>query len=318
MYELMKNFTDELLNREIIDEVLPSLEEFRERLFSGKKMKFFWGADPTSGSLHLGHAQNIILLEEFRKLGHEVYVLFGDTTACIGNPNKKDSPRSTLTKEKAKDNAEKWVNKMSTIIDFNCDENPARVVYNSTWFDRFTATDLLNLFSKSTVQQLIERDMFQKRISQNNSIFLNEFVYPLFQSYDSVALDADAELCGTDNIFNALLGRELQKKINSREKFVIAVKLLQNPMSGSLMSFANNNGVFLEADPKTFFSQIMAQPYEMMEVILSRISRIPLYEVSALKTKSTETETKLFTAKTLTQIFYGEKAASEEYNDYAR
>lgn len=307
---------DEVLNRGVIKQVFPSMEEFRTRLLSDKKMKFYIGADTTGDSLHLSHAKNFILLEEFRKLGHEVFVLFGDLTACIGDPSDKSSARSRLTREKAKQNAESWVRQTSPLINFECEENPARVVYNSTWFDEFSVVELLELFSNATVQQMIERDMFQKRLSENKPIFLHEFLYPMFQGYDSVALDVDVELCGTDQIFNALSGRDLLKKYKNKEKFVVAVNLMENPKTGTLMSKSNNTGVFLGTDSKTLFGQIMAQPDEMIEIILINDTRVPLDEIKALDIPNNPMKAKLFTAQEVTRIFYGETVAEQEYDNF--
>lgn len=307
---------DEVLNRGVIKQVFPSMEEFRTRLLSDKKMKFYIGADTTGDSLHLSHAKNFILLEEFRKLGHEVFVLFGDLTACIGDPSDKSSARSRLTREKAKQNAESWVRQISPLINFECEENPARVVYNSTWFDEFSVVELLELFSNATVQQMIERDMFQKRLSENKPIFLHEFLYPMFQGYDSVALDVDVELCGTDQIFNALSGRDLLKKYKNKEKFVVAVNLMENPKTGTLMSKSNNTGVFLGTDSKTLFGQIMAQPDEMIEIILINDTRVPLDEIKALDIPNNPMKAKLFTAQEVTRIFYGDTVAEQEYDNF--
>jgi tyrosyl-tRNA synthetase len=279
-------------------------------------MKFYIGADTTGSSLHLSHAKNFIMLEEFRKLGHEVYVLFGDLTACIGDPSEKDSARTKLTREKAKENAQSWINQITPIINFDCTDNPARVVYNSEWFDKFSVTELLELFANSTVQQMIERDMFQKRLSENKPIYLHEFLYPMFQGYDSVALDIDVELCGTDQIFNALSGRDLLKKYKNKEKFVVAVNLMENPKTGTLMSKSNNTGVFLGTDSRTLFGQIMAQPDEMIEIILVNDTRIPLEEIKALDIPNNPMKAKLFTAKEITKVFYGEERAEQEYENF--
>ena len=265
-----------VLSRGIIKEILPSKEEFKKALLGNKPLKFYIGADTTGNSLHLSHAKNFMLLEEFRQLGHKVYVLFGDLTACIGDPSDKESVRDKLTREKARENAQSWVEQIRPIINFDDSENPAEVVFNSTWFDAFSITELLELLSNSTVQQMLERDMFEKRMKENKPIFLHEFLYPMFQGYDSVALEVDAELCGTDQIFNALSGRNLLKRYKNKEKFVVAVNLMENPKTGELMSKSNGTGVFLNTDANTMFGQIMSLPDEMIEVLLINNTRIPL------------------------------------------
>lgn len=299
---------DEILDRGIIREILPSKEEFKKALLE-KKLTFYIGADPTGDSLHLSHAKNFMLLNEFRELGHTVNVLFGDFTACIGDPSDRESSRTLLTREKAVENAKSWVSQISPIIDFEDNENPAHVRYNSEWIDKLTPIDLINLFSHTTVQRLIERDMFQKRLEHNKPIFLNEFVYPMFQGYDSVAMNVDVELCGTDQIFNALMGRTLVKDFCYKEKFVVAVNLMENPKTGELMSKTNGTGVFLNANPSDMFGQIMRQPDEMIEILLINNTRVSLEDIEKLDIEHNPMNAKIFTAFEITRIFHGEEAA---------
>ena len=301
---------DEILNRGVIKQILPSTEAFKQALLT-KTLTFYIGADPTGDSLHLSHAKNFMLLEEFRQLGHKVNVLFGDFTACIGDPSDRDSARTLLTRARARENASSWVSQISRIIDFEDPVNPAHVRYNSEWTDPMTPSQLIELFTHTTVQQLIERDMFQKRLANDKAIFLNEFVYPMFQGYDSVAMDVDVELCGTDQIFNALMGRDLIRQYKQKEKFVVAVNLMENPKTGALMSKTNGTGVFLNATAKDMFGQIMQQPDEMIEVILINNTRIPLEEIKALDINNRPMEAKLFTAFEVTKIFHGEEQALE-------
>ena len=152
--------------------------------------------------------------------------------------------------------------------------------------------------------------MFQKRLKDDKAIFLNEFVYPMFQGYDSVAMDVDVELCGTDQIFNALMGRDLVRQYNQKEKFVVAVNLMENPKTGALMSKTNGTGVFLNASAKDMFGQIMQQPDEMIRVILINNTRIPLSRIDKLAIEENPMEAKLFTAFEVTKIFHGEEEAT--------
>ncbi len=306
---------EEILDRGIIKQILPSREEFVNALASGKQLKFYVGADPTGTSLHLSHAKNFMLLEEFRKLGHKVYVLFGDFTACIGDPSDRASARTALSRDKARDNAKCWVDNIKAIINFDDPENPAEVVFNSQWLDKLTPLDLMELFSHSTVQRMIERDMFQKRIAENRPIFLNEFLYPMFQGYDSVALDVDVELCGTDQIFNSLTGRDLIKTYKDKEKFVVAVNLMENPVTGELMSKSQGTGVFLGTNAETMFGQIMSLPDEMIEILLINDTRVPLEKIKELDIANKPMDAKLFTAKEITRIFYGDEA-EVAYNNF--
>ncbi|MBP5353321.1 MAG: tyrosine--tRNA ligase [Alphaproteobacteria bacterium] len=301
---------EEILSRGIIQNILPSADEFKKRLLSDEPMRFYIGADPTSNSLHLSHAKNFMLLEEFRQLGHKVFVFFGDLTACIGDPSDRNSARARLTREQARKNVEDWVRQISPIINFDDPVNPAEVVLNSTWFDKMSVTELIELLSNSTVQRMLERDMFQKRLSENRPIHLHEFIYPMFQGFDSVALDVDVEICGLDQTFNALTGRTLVRRMKDKEKFVVCVNLMENPVTGELMSKSNGTGVFLNTDAATMFGQIMALPDEMIELILVNNTRVPLEQIKALDIQNHPRDAKLFAASEVVRIFHGEFLAN--------
>ena len=301
---------DEILNRGIIVDIIPSKAEFKQRLLNDK-LRFFIGADPTNTSLHLSHAKNFMLLEEFRKLGHEVIVLFGDFTACIGDPSDRNSARARLTPEQVREFSADWVRQISPLIDFNDKVNPAKVVFNGQWLNKLSMHDLIELASNTTVQHLLERDMFQKRISENRPIHLHEFLYPLFQGFDSVALDADVEMCGIDQTFNALMGRTLLKKLKNKDKFIVCNNLMENPITGELMSKSRGTGVFLNTDANTMFGQIMSLPDEMIRILLINNTRVPLAEIEALDIEHKPMTAKLFTAKTIVGILHGQQQAEQ-------
>lgn len=301
---------DEILDRGIIVDIIPSKAEFKQRLLN-EKLRFFIGADPTNTSLHLSHAKNFMLLEEFRKLGHEVIVLFGDFTACIGDPSDRNSARARLTPEQVREFSADWVRQVSPLIDFNDKVNPAKVVFNGQWLNKLSMRDLIELASNTTVQHLLERDMFQKRISENRPIHLHEFLYPLFQGFDSVALDADAEMCGIDQTFNALMGRTLLKKLKNKDKFIVCNNLMENPITGELMSKSRGTGVFLNTDANTMFGQIMSLPDEMIRILLINNTRVPLEEIEALDIEHKPMDAKLFTAKTIVGILHGQQQAEQ-------
>lgn len=301
---------DEILDRGIIVDIIPSKAEFKQRLLN-EKLRFFIGADPTNTSLHLSHAKNFMLLEEFRKLGHEVIVLFGDFTACIGDPSDRNSARARLTPEQVREFSADWVRQISPLIDFNDKVNPANVVFNGQWLNKLSMRDLIELASNTTVQHLLERDMFQKRISENRPIHLHEFLYPLFQGFDSVALDADVEMCGIDQTFNALMGRTLLKKLKNKDKFIVCNNLMENPITGELMSKSRGTGVFLNTDANTMFGQIMSLPDEMIRILLINNTRVPLAEIEALDIEHKPMDAKLFTAKTIVGILHGQQQAEQ-------
>ena len=308
---------DEILDRGIIVDILPSRAEFKKKLLT-EKLRFFIGADPTNTSLHLSHAKNFMLLEEFRKLGHEVFVLFGDFTACIGDPSDRKSARARLTPDQVHEFSADWVRQISPIINFNDPDNPAKVVFNGEWLNKLSMHDLIELTSNTTVQHMLERDMFQKRMNDNRPIHLHEFLYPIFQGFDSVALDADVELCGTDQTFNALMGRTLLRKLKNKEKFIVCNNLMENPKTGELMSKSRGTGVFLNETADTMFAQIMAQPDEMIRILLVNNTRVPLSEIDALDIEHEPMQAKLFAAQKITEIFHGSDAATTAMENWRK
>ncbi|MEW6616891.1 MAG: tyrosine--tRNA ligase [Patescibacteria group bacterium] len=304
-----KKRVEEIVARGVIAEVLPTKDEFLKLLLSGKKLKIYIGFDPTSSTLHLSHAKNFILLEEFRQLGHEVIVLFGDFTAQIGDPTGRSDARPQLTEEEVKKNVKDWIAQIKPLMNFDDKKNPPRVLFNSAWLSKLSLKDLIPLASQFTVQQMIERDMFEKRWNNDIPIHLHEFLYPLMQGYDSVAMDVDVELCGTDQIFNALAGRTLMKRLKNKEKFVVAVNLMANPKTGELMSKSRGTGVFLSSPPNEMFGAVMAQPDEMIEVLFINITRIPLNDIKEILNTGPK-EAKMHVAFEIVKKFYGEEKAT--------
>jgi len=180
---------DEILDRGVLKEFLPTKKEFKERLMSGERLRFYMGFDPTAKSLHLGHAQNLMTLEDFRKLGHEVIFLIGDFTGMIGDPGDKSSARVKQTPEEVQKNFKGWVEQIKNIASFDDKDNPFLVKYNSEWLGKLNFAEVLELASNFTVQQMLERDMFEKRMKKGTPIYVHEFMYPLMQGYDSVVMD---------------------------------------------------------------------------------------------------------------------------------
>jgi tyrosyl-tRNA synthetase len=311
-----EEIVDGIINRGVIVDVLPNKQQFRAGLISTKPLKIYIGADPTSSSLHLSHAKNYQLLEEIRQLGHEVFVLFGDFTARIGDPSGQSLKRKQLSQAEVKINVQGWMNQIKPLMDFDSDVNPPKVVYNYDWLSKLSMEELIDLASQFTVQQMIERDMFAKRLKENKPIHLHEFLYPLLQGYDSVAIDVDAELCGTDQIFNAMVGRQLQKTIHKKEKFVVAVNLMENPKTGELMSKSRGTGVFLDASPFDMYGAIMAQPDEMIKIFFVNNTRIPLKEIDDLLKNKPPRDAKMAVAREITKIFHGDAAATSAENQF--
>jgi tyrosyl-tRNA synthetase len=303
-----KEKINEILDRGIVADIIPSREELMKFLLAGKRLKIYIGADPTFTSLHLGHAGNYLFLEDLRKLGHEVIMLIGDFTARIGDPSGKTTSRKPLSEAEIKENMKGWKSQIGPILDFDDKKNPAQVVFNSTWLEKLRFADILNLASHFTVQQMIERDMFQKRWEENIPIHLHEFLYPLMQGYDSVAMGVNAELCGTDQLFNALAGRTLLKQLKGEDKFVITLKLLQNPKTGEMMSKSKGTGIFLATLANDMYGAVMAQPDEMIDTLFVHCTRLPLSEKDEIMAQDPKSA-KMRLAFEIVKIFHGEKAA---------
>ncbi len=299
---------DELFARGTVTDIFPSKELLVKKLLAGEKIRIYYGLDPTHTAIHLGHAKNLIFLEELRQLGNEVIVLFGDFTAQIGDPTDKSATRKSLTVDDIAKNMSDWLRQISPIIDFKDKTNPAQIRHNSEWLGKLSFADILSLASNFTVQQLIERDMFQKRLKEGAPIHLHEFMYPLVQGYDSAAMDVDAELCGTDQIFNALAGRTLMKKLKDKEKFVIALNLVANPVTGQLMSKSNGTGVFIDQSANDLFGSLMALPDPMLDPLFVNCTRIPMTEKDSVMSQGPRLA-KALIAKDIVKRFHGEDAA---------
>ncbi len=300
---------DEILERGTIVEILPSKDEFRKRMLSGDRLRFYIGFDATAPTLHLSHAKNFMLMEKLRKLGHEVIILFGDFTARIGDPSGESSARKQLSHDEVMNNVKQWKKLVRPLMDFKDRKNPPKIKYNHRWLSKLSFEEIISLASNFTVQQMIERDMFQKRLKEEKPIHLHEFLYPLMQGYDSVAMDVDAEMCGTDQIFNALAGRTLLKKLKGKDKFVIAVTLMENPKTGELMSKSKGTGVFLHVSPEDMYGQIMAQPDEMIPILFTHNTNLSKEEIQKIINEKNPRDAKMHLAREITKIFHGEKVA---------
>ena len=241
-------------------EEIISREELEKKLNSGKVLRIKAGFDPTAPDLHLGHTVLINKLKIFQDLGHKVIFLIGDFTGMIGDPTGKNSTRPPLSKNEVIENAKTYVDQISKILDVANLE----LVYNSRWLGNLKINDLVYLTSLYTVARMIERDDFSKRFSSNKPIAIHEFLYPLFQGYDSVELKADIELGGTDQKFNLLVGRDLQKKYEQTPQVVMTVPILEGLDGKSKMSKSLNNYIGISEDPFSMYSKIMSISDELM------------------------------------------------------
>ena len=197
-------------------------------MISGKQLVFYLGIDPTGPDIHLGHTTNLFVLKKLWGLGHKIILLIGDFTATIGDPTDKEAARRPLTEKEIKENMKTYLDQIHKILPKRSFETR----YNSKWYKKMPVKEWLRITSLFTQQQMVSRDMFQERIKKDRPISLQEFVYPVLQGYDSVVMDVDGEIGGNDQMFNMLIGRDLLRKLKSREKIVIATKLLEDPATG--------------------------------------------------------------------------------------
>lgn len=216
----------------------------------------YFGIDPTGPTLHIGHIIPLMKLAELQKLGHQITLLIGDFTAMIGDPTDKLSPRKQLTRAEVLKNLRLYKKQTSKFISFK-GKNAAKIKYNSSWLSKMSFADVIDLASKMTVDQMLKRDMFRARMAEEKPVYIHEFMYPLMQGYDSIALDVDAEIGGNDQTFNMLTGRDLMRSIKNKEKFVVATKLLVDT-TGKKMGKTEGNMITLQDEPNEMFGKVMS------------------------------------------------------------
>ena len=313
----------ELLER-AIEKIYPSREALEKVLKSGKRLKIYFGVDPTASTLHLDHGTTLFILKRLQGLGHEVILLIGDFTAQIGDPTGKASTRKQLLKEEILKNYKNYKKEASKILDFNLKENPAKIFRNSQWWGKMSLKEMMGLMTKITISKLLDRDMFQRRIKEGKEIYLHEFIYPLLQGYDSVALDVDIEIGGTDQIFNMLVGRDLVKTYKTKEKYVIAKKLLENPKTGRiLMSKSEGNFIGLDEKPSQMYGKIMALPDEIIPICFEHWTEVSMEDIKNIKESLRKRninprKVKARLAREVVAIYYTGKAALGAEKEFDR
>ncbi len=247
---------DELLSRGV-DKIYPSREKLEEVLRSGKKLKLYQGFDPTGDKLHIGHMVGFRKHRQWQDLGHEVIFLIGDGTGQAGDPTgKKKTREKFFTSEELRENAKNYLTQASKIVRFD-GENPIKIMYNGDWLNKLNLTQILNIAGHFSFQQLVERDMFQERLKAGETINMREFLYPLLQAYDSVELEVDLELGGSDQTFNMLAGRTLLQAMKGKEKFVMTTPLLEDS-KGVKIGKSEGNVIALVDEPNDLFGKIMS------------------------------------------------------------
>ena len=302
---------DRLLTRGVAT-VYPTAEKLRELLMSGKRIRLYCGFDPTSPFLHIGHAMQLQKLREFQDLGHEVIMLIGSFTAMIGDPTDKLATRKQLTKAEVLANAATYKKQASKILRFS-GSNPAKLMFNDKWLAKMSFADVVELASHFTVQQMMERDMFQKRSVEQKPIYLHEFFYPLMQGYDSVAMDVDLEVGGNDQTFNMLAGRTLMREMKQKEKLVLAISLLTNS-DGKKMSKSEGGIIALSDTPEDMFGKIMAMDDSMIVPYFRLVTDLADDEIAAVESAiaggMNPRDAKMRLAETVVSMYHDVKLAA--------
>lgn len=308
---------DELLSRGI-ENIFPNKDFLKSKMMRGERVTLYLGIDPTGPTLHMGHVIPLLKLAKFQKLGHEIILLMGDFTAMIGDPTDKTATRKKLTHADVLKNLALYKEQASKFISFS-GSNKALFNFNSEWLGKMKFDDVLELASNFTVQQMLERDMFDVRMKEGKPIYIHEFLYPLMQGYDSVAMNVDGEIGGNDQTFNMLAGRDLIKTLKNKEKFVVATKLLVDS-TGKKMGKTENNMVALNQDPDEMFGRVMSWSDELIVPGLEIITDIPMSDIESIKESlasgSNPRDFKIHLASEIVKMYYGEEKAKTSRDNF--
>jgi tyrosyl-tRNA synthetase len=285
-----------------VEAIYPSREGLEALLQSGRKLSVYLGIDPTGPNLHLGHGVLLRKLKAFADAGHRTILVLGDFTAMIGDPSGKKTSRCALTEEEVKANLKNYHRQLEKILDLKKTE----IVSNSQWLAKLSLAEVVKLASEFTVAQMLERDMFAERQKRGEPIYLHELLYPLMQGYDSVALEVDIEIGGSDQTFNMLVGRTMLKR-QGKEKFVLTLKLLTDP-TGKKMGKTEGNLVTLTDSPQEMYGKIMSWPDSLIEIGAELCTGLPLEEMKALTSRDPLAAKKKL-AKEIVRIYHNEEVA---------
>jgi len=300
---------------------LISEEDLKKKLIEAKKedrpLRVKLGLDPTAPDIHLGHSVVLKKLKQFQDMGHEVYLIIGDFTGRIGDPSGKSKTRKQLTEKEVKENALTYEKQFSKILD----KDKTKLVFNSSWLSKMDFEDVINLSSKYTVARMLERDDFSNRFAQNKPISIHEFFYPLMQGYDSVAINADIELGGTDQRFNLLVGRNLQKEYGQESQVLIMMPILEGLDGTEKMSKSLDNYIGVNDKPTEMYGKVMSIPDDLIVRYFELVTNVDLEKVNEIKkeievNKVNPMQYKKELAYTIVKEFHGEKQAEMAESEF--
>ncbi len=304
----------QILSRRV-EKVLPSRKGLAT-LMQKRKIRLYQGFDPTGSHLHLGHSIGIRKLMDFANAGHEVIFLFGTGTVLVGDPSQRDTARKLITQEEIDENIKDWKRQVTPLVDFD----KVTIKQNGDWLIKLTLKEIVKIASNISAVQLFKREMFQRRIDRGDTVWYHETMYPLLQGYDSVVMDVDLEIGGTDQEFNMLIGRELQQKMNNREKFVLTVPMIMGT-DGKQMSKTSGNCVWLDDTAEDMFGKLMSIPDNQIVLYMELVTDLPVERVEEVKKALQSSEVHPMDAKkeladAIVAQFHGEKAAQSAKENF--
>ena len=299
--------THEVLVRQVA-EILPSRKGL-EKVMKKKKIRLYLGVDPTGKHLHLGHAIALRKLQQFADLGHEAILLIGTGTVLAGDPSQRTTARPLITQEEIKENIKTWRKQAAKVVDFS----KVKVRFNGDWLLKLRLPEIVRIASNISAAQLFQRDMFQERLKRGDTVWTHEILYPVLQGYDSVALDVDLEIGGTDQLFNMLVGRELQKKMRNREKYVLCTPMLLG-LDGRPMSKTSGNMVNILDAPQEMYGKLMSMKDELISHYFELCTEVPSQETKGLAPR----EAKARLAREIGALYHGAPAAKKAEQEFNR
>ncbi len=301
---------NELLTRGVVDVIVK--ENLEKKLKSGKKLRIKLGIDPTGSDLHLGHAVVLRKLRQFQDAGHQVILLIGGFTATIGDPTGKNEARPPLTLKQVEDNSKDFLKQAGKVLDLDKIE----LRNNRDWFEKMNFEEIIKLCAHNSGSKIFEREEFQERLKKNCSVRMHELLYPIMQGYDSVMLKCDVEIGGTDQLFNILVGRDLQKKYDCKvQQDILTVPILEGLDGIEKMSKSLGNYIALDDEPNEMFGKIMSIPDNLMMRYFELCTDEDLVEMKKLIKKSPR-DAKVHLAKTIVALYYNITSADKAYDDF--
>jgi tyrosyl-tRNA synthetase len=298
----------ELLSRGV-EKIYPDREAL-EKILKQRKIRLYLGIDPTGSRLHLGHTVLLRKLQKFAELGHEAILLIGTGTVLVGDPSQRSGAREQADEDEIQRNISTWRKQAEKILDFS----KVQIKQNGDWLLKLTMKDLIAIASNISAVQLFKRDMFQERLKRGDTVWAHETLYPLLQGYDSVALDVDLEIGGTDQTFNMLIGRELMQKMRGKEKYVLTVPMILGT-NGKPMSKTSGNCVWLEDEPSEMYGKLMSIPDEQTDPYLELVTDITQAELDRAK-KLAPLDKKCLLALTVVKMYHGEEKAQQVQKEF--